>query len=541
MINDKAFMLLLLIVDKKFTQNLRPILTRDIHEQNTSVFHKDGLFSTEIFGDVGSKERSGLMSYIDINTEIIHPKIYAELTSLSKLYKDILAGTRYAIFDEDTKALVETTAEEGNTGYKFMLEHLHKLEFTNPNKSDYRGAKIELLNKFSTKEIIIDRLLVMPAGLREYMVTESGKVMEDEINGLYRKLITVSHSARLFKNDSVNDAIINKVKVRLQHAVNTIYSYIENILEGKGGYFQNKATKRSIFYSTRNVITSTPYRVYHANANYGPDGVTSTVGIMQGFKGIFPIAIFNLRTRFLNNVFDIHSPVAKLADPKTKKATSVTISEKTRTKWITDNGLEKMVNKLKADIFKNQTIVVDGHWLFMVYETKDNVHVVSDIDMLPEGYDSDKLRGITYGELMYLTIGNIIGKYPGMIVRYPITGFGSIVPSKTYVKSTVDTNVKTVKVLDELEPILYPEYPVVGLKYFASLSIPALYLDRLQADFDGDKTSYNMVWEDGSIKEIMDYLHSYTFLSDVDNKLTFSANTYVNSIVMKIMSEQPIN
>ena len=484
--DKRPLILSLLIVDKKFTSSLPEILSRDVYEQNSTVFKHDGLFSTSIFGEVGSSERMLKFSYININLKVFHPRVYRELCKLSSLYKGIMDGTKYAVFDDKIKNFVLSNEQDGHTGYTFFLKHFNNINFDRKDNGDARTFKIEFIEKFSLNELLIDKYLVLPAGLRDYTVTESGKVLENEINGLYRKLLTVSYSAKIFKNDLQDDEIINKVKVRLQRVTSSIYEYIENILDGKGGYFQDKFTKVSVIYGTRNVITASGDIVKDANDKSYPGGLTSTTGTFQVIKGLYPIITYILRTNYLHDVFDTESLRSRLINMKTFKREIVELDEKTRSKWVTDDGIEKIINKLKYDNNKNKPIIIKNHYLFIKYTVDDKIVIVNDIDKIPDDIDKSLIEPLTYGELFYIIGASIVHKYPAYITRYPITGLGSIVPTYVYIKSTINTKRMQVKILDNPDFITMNEYPIKNSKWFNSLTIPMIYLERLGADFDGD-------------------------------------------------------
>jgi len=483
----KALVLSLLVVDKALVSNYGQVTSRDVMEQNSTIFKSDGLFSETIFGPTASQERLTKLGYIDFKINILHPRIFREFISLSTLYKGILDGTRYAVFDEKTNDFIETTEEDkkGATGYNLVYRYYDKIIHNTKNIAVSREAKITFLNMYNREQSFISNYLVIAAGLRDFTQTESGKILENEINGLYRKLLSVSSTAKLFSDDGTDVAIINKVKVKLQKAVNDIYEYIENILNDKFGYLQNKLTKRTIIYSTRNVITSTPEQVKDYKDKFKPDALTSIVGVYQGAKGIYPQVIFELRSKFLVGIFDPESTRSRLINPKTLHRETKDINDKTRSKWVTDDGLEKVINKLKQDEILNTTITIEGHYLYLVYDSEDEVILLNDIDELGEGYDKSLVRGLTYGELLYITVNKLIGKYPALITRYPITGLGSIVPTMVKVNSTTKSKVVKFKYHESPDFIDIPNYPIVGTPYYMSLSIPAIFLEGLSADFDG--------------------------------------------------------
>ena len=59
---------------------------------NTNNFHPQGLFSTTVFGNIGTEFRNRTFGYIDLKTEVLHPLIYFAVISLKAFYKQILAG-----------------------------------------------------------------------------------------------------------------------------------------------------------------------------------------------------------------------------------------------------------------------------------------------------------------------------------------------------------------------------------------------------------------------------------------------------------------
>lgn len=482
--NENALILSLLIVNKKMLidKNIGEVSSRDIFEQNSTTFHTNGLYSERIFGVSGSSERLDSYGFIDLGHQILHPLIYRTVISLSTLYKGLIDGNKYAVFDDKIKDFIESTEEDGDTGYKFFLKHFKDMDFKTKDIVISRKFKIDFLDMFSLKDMIIDSFIVIAAGLRDYVVAESGKVMDNEINGLYRKLIGISNSIKIFKDDTSNNLLINKVMIKLQKSVNEIYEYLENMLEGKGGYLQNKLTKRQIVYGTRNVITSSPVEISNFKDKFNPGALTSTVGIFQSVKGLFPQALFLLRSKYLHDVFDPESTLARLIDIKTLKRDLYKISEKGRSKWVSDDGIEKMFNKLKQDANKQKPIVIDGYYLFMIYEDGDNITLFTNIDDLQDGYDKNKIRPITYGELIFLVMYELVPKYLGIIVRYPITGSGSLVPTDIQVKSTVTNRRVNFKLGVNSEPMIINYYPVDNDKYYNSLSIGAVTLDGLGAD-----------------------------------------------------------
>ena len=476
----------ILKVDAKVTRSMMEVTTRDVFEQNSTEFHHEGLFSTSIFGEVGSKERLTTFSYIDLGLQILHPKIYKELTSLNSLYKGIITGTAYAIYDMKDKDFIESDSADGSTGFNFFMSHYDDIKYKLTD-SVQREFKVKFIKNYTAEQVVTDKYLVMPAGLRDYKLTESGKSLENEINAIYRKMITVASSAKVFTSDIKNkdNEYITAVRNRLQKVANDIYEYVEVLLDGKSKFIQGKWAKRAISYGTRNVITAAPTVIKDLDDSDNITMLNSSVGLLQLTKGILPITIFQTRTRFLQDIFDLNSSKALLINPKTMKREPKDISEKTRSRWVTDDGVEETINKLLQDDIKNGPIMVDGYYLLLVYEHDGKVDILKTIDVPGMDIDMKQVRPITYGELFYLSVFDIASEYPAYITRYPIVSYGGIVPVIPYLKTTLNSKKLMVKLPNSMEYTKALEYPIVGTNWYASMTVPQILLDGLGADFDG--------------------------------------------------------
>jgi len=481
----QPFNLELLILTSNMVNLLGEVKSKDVYEQNSTVFKEDGLFSTKIFGEVGTEERMTRYGYINLNLHVFHPLIYRYLTKLNSLYKKIINGTAYVIFDEKEKDFVEVNPTDGHTGFKYFIKYYDKIQFKRTD-SDQRDNIIKFLKKYKAKDIIVNKWLVIPAGLRDYVVTPSGKVMESEINNLYRKVLTVANTAKLFKEEN-NDDYTNKVRVRLQKSINDVYEYIENILEGKEGFIQGKWVKRRLLYGSRNVLTALPIEMSSIDDPQAPRYNDIVIGLFQYIKNILPITIFKVRTKFLDRYFSTNTTTTYLINKTTLKRELVELSEKSRSNWITDEGLENTINKLTQDVIKDSPVVIDGHYLLLVYDTGNEIRIIESIDDVMQNNDVDKnkIRPITYGELFYLAIEDTIGKYKGYATRYPIANYGNVYPGNIYVKTTVKGRVVKYSGIGTMEPKEIKEYPILGMKWFNSMSVHPTHLGRLGGDYDG--------------------------------------------------------
>jgi len=469
----------ILILDKGILKQLGQITNLAIMKSSTKDFTDDGLFSTTIFGPVGSDERNVTFGYIDLKYPILHPLIFQLLGTLKVLYKDVMNGKRYAKWDNKEKDLVETTREEGRTGYQFMMEHVHKIKF-HDNDSDERAFKIKLIKKYTNDTMMLDHWLVLPAGLRDYTVDDDGTPKEDEINDLYRKLIATVNSLNSISVDKNNLDLIDPIRVKIQNITLEIYEYIKVLLDGKSKFIQGKWTKRAITYGTRNVITSVPSSIDDIDNVDKPGFNDTIIGLYQYISAISPVIKYYVHTKFINKIINSESTIATVVDPKTMQTINTTIDASKRDEWLSYEGLDGIINKLSQEVIRTEPVMLDKYYMLLIYDDGKTVMPVFNTETLSDDYNRKYLRPITYAELFYISIYEIRKKYPAYLTRYPVVDLGGIYPTKLYLKTTV--NGRTVKfVMGGIESTMV-EYPVLTEKFYNSLSPHLSKLEKLVGD-----------------------------------------------------------
>lgn len=525
----------LLLLKDEDVKNILPVKVLDIFDGFSRNFHKDGLFSSEIFGKVGEEKRNRMFSYVNLFIPILHPVIYDVLCELKSLYGEILMGKTYAIYNKEINDFEKSDIVSGGTGYSFFMSHLKTLQ-----PEDRAGGKrefnLKILNKYR-KDATFDKLVVMPAGLRDYEIDDNGKPSEDEINGMYRKVISIASMIESV-NIRDNEEYLDSARYNLQIAVNNIYEYIKSMLEGKRSFILDKWASRKIFHSTRNVITS---YVHSSTSLDDPTNISvndSVVGLYQYLRSTLPLAIKHVRDGFLSNVFVGPNSPAILVNPKTLKPEPVSVDPEYFDSWMTNEGLEKVMAKFGQENLRHEKLEIKGYYLGLIYKGPDLTYrLFQDIDDLPENLSRDHVSPITFTELLYLSTFKDSHKTPCLITRYPITGYGSIYPSYCYVKSTVNSEVR--KELDQnWEPngVIAKEFPINGEGFFNSLSPSASHLKRLTADFDGDMNSFTTLLTEDAKAEIDKLLNSRSYYVAVDGNMAFSADTDIISLVLKFMT-----
>lgn len=476
------FNISLLILSPEDLRGVRQVKVLDIFVSTTRNFHPDGLFSIETFGKVGEDKRNKVFGYIDMRISVFHPVVFKALCDLKGLYSEIMSGKSFAVFDPALKDFIKSDPINGQTGYSFFVSHFHELKFEE-RPSPKREFNIRMIEKFKTK-CLMDKLVVMPAGLRDYVIDDNGKPSEDEINGMYRKVMAIAGAIENI-NIKVNAEYLDAARHNLQIRVMEIYDYVKNLLEGKSKLILGKWAGRKIFNSTRNVITS---YIPDSNELHGPRtvGANQTVmGMYQYMRAILPLAVKHVRDTYLPSVFVGPNAPAVLVNPKTLKKEIVNLDAEYYDDWMTYEGLEKIMARFGEENLRHEPLMIEGYCMGLLYNDGRVFKFVQDKDELPEGFDAQHLSPITYAELLYLSVYKDSHETPCFVTRYPVTGYGSIYPSYVYLKSTVKSQ-SLMELGDDWAPtgsIAY-EFPKKGEQFYNSMSPNVTHIGRLGADYD---------------------------------------------------------
>lgn len=436
---DPANISILHITEERL-QAVKPVTVLDIFQSGTN-FHDDGLFSTLIFGRVGTEERDSKFSYIDVKVRVFHPFIYKNLCKLKNLYKGIMAGREYAVWDEKIKDFVKADQLTGQTGYHFFFSHWEKIKFKR-NASHIRDSEIDLIEKYKAIATT-SKIMVIPAGLRDIELDELGRHKQSEINDFYRKLLNISNA--IPAGGIVEDPIVNNSRHSIQLAFNELYDYILNIIEGKKGFIQSKWGRRKVQNGTRDVLSAADCST---SVLGGPRTVSinhTIAGLYQVVKGTLPIIQHELLSGFLSEVFSLGENRARLVNPQSLRLEEVELSSQSIDRWFTGEGLEKVINNLGEAHNRNRYIKIEGYYLGLVYKGPNgDFKLFNDLDTVPSelGDIRKYIHPITYGELFYITGFKRWKETPAYVTRYPVTGGQSIYPSWLYVRTTAKSELR---------------------------------------------------------------------------------------------------
>ena len=414
----------------------------------------------------------------------------------------------------------------------YFMQHWKKIKFEH-SKSTMRSQNILLVAKY-LDVALTDKVVVIPAGLRDIEIGDDGRVEEDEINGLYRKLLAISNTVAesAVKN---NPEILNPARFQLQRTFNEIYEMLRSLLEGKKKLVLGKWASRNIMNGTRNVITAMNTSPSYLGAA-GQVGFNDTmIGLYQLMKAVLPKTLYYLKTGWLSKVFSAANLPTVLVDKKTLKRKEVVLKPYYFERYMTDEGLEKVVTAFSEESMRDKPIEIDGHYIGLVYKGPDGTFkLLHDIDEVPPTRNKEHVTPMTFAELMYLSGYREWNNFPLLATRYPIAGVGSIYPSKAFVKTTIKSEQRAELGMGwdpQDETYVAYEFPTKA-PYFNSMSPHSSHLVRAAADFDGDMMSGNAVITDEAVAEIGDFFTKRSSYVGVDGNFLYSTDVSTVALAM---------
>lgn len=467
-----------------------PVTSLDMFDGPGGQFHDAGLFSTKIFGKPGSALRDLAFGYIETRLPILHPIAYRNLCKIKDLYRAIMNEEVYAVWNPHIKDFEKADALTGDTGYHFFLSHLDEIEFTKTG-SGTRDVRVSVLEKYRGR-IKLDAVVVIPASLRELDVTPDGRTQMDDINTFYQRLIAIARTLPTRKISDEEHVLYDRARLQMQNVFCSIYDYIEGLLSGKKGFIQQRFASRRVFNATRGVLTSRDITQVDLGKHYNIGYMDAVVGIYQHSKALLPKTKYYLLNGLLKDVFETTSGNVRLVNRATLKSERVDIDGDVMDRWFSGNGMEAFVESMSTRERRHLPIVINDHYLALVYVDETTFKVFRSIDELPADKDPKNVHPITYVELLYISGYREWNKFRAITTRYPIAGMGSTPPVGCYVKTTVPGG-RRYELDDQWESMgeeyMALEFPVFAedinkTQYHDSISLPATMLAGLVGDLN---------------------------------------------------------
>ena len=500
----------------------------------SSEFHPDGLFSTRIFGRLDTPQRNKNFAKVKVKAPILHPHIYNLLKTTKAFYIDILHGAAYAKWDEKKKDFVKADALDGQTGYAFFMSHWPELKIE-PGESKKRKQRVAAIDKYR-KEAVVENIMILPAGLRDVEIAEDGTVSEDEINALYRKLINI---VRNFNNISgIPGDVYDKTRVSLQKTFNEVYETLKTRLTGKNGFILDVWASRNVQYGTRNVISSMNTAIESIYDASIPDINATATSLWQVAAGSLPLTVFKIKEYLINRLNLTDSESHHLTDYQTLESEYVTMKSRDRDRWLTDEGIEKSVKTLSNVELRDKPILIDGRFAVGFIDINNgSLKVYPNLTEVDDKAILSRVRPITNYDLVYLAIADIEKDLAGIITRYPVSGEGSVYPTKIMIK----TQVRVLKLVDEDTGQEYSQFPIYDKDnaYLESLQVHPMRLAGLGGDFDGDMVTLNILYGKKAVSEIFKYFDSVNSYVHPSGGVRARIGTLMTTLTMHNLTGEP--
>lgn len=525
-----------LYVEDPELRHIREITRLDMLDGSSNEFHPEGLFSTEIFGKVGTKERDSTYGKINLRVRILTPYMFDSLTTLKSLYRGIIDGTEMAIFDDVEKDFVRSKDANASTGYSFFMAHFDKIVFTK-NNSKKRNRLVTSIEKWRHRGTM-KNCIVMPAGMRDLEIDPSGRPVKHEINDFYTKILAASRS--ITPTTDMESDVYDNVRKYLTLAVFDLYNYIGDIIFGKGGFIKDKVSSRRVHDGTRAVLTSMNTSASYLGSPNQPSYDSTVIGLLQGAASLAPLVINWLREGHLSKLAESGDGLVPLVNGKTLLMDFVDVPSKIRDIFVTEDGIRSLINQLSNTQARHRPVMIGKDYVKLIYVDDKYFKVFDSIDEVPDGFDKKKVRPISLIELVYTAGYNKWSNFHGLVTRYPHNNEDSTYPTTAYVKTTA-VGLQLLELYDDWrKPSLLEidrlavEFPDAKSNVFHdSLSPHPTRLKGLGADFDGDMGSWTALQSIESNTEIKKYFTTRQAWIGVNGKLRASFNYETAELVIR--------
>jgi hypothetical protein len=210
------------------------------------------------------------------------------------------------------------------------------------------------------------------------------------------------------------------------------------------------------------------------------------VGLFQYLKSTVELSIYGIKNGPMKPIIDVLPASINVVDPKTYKSVSIQASTKIIEDWGTSTGIEESMNAFFKPNKRHKPVYLDGYYAALIYQDERNYKVLYDIDDLPEGYNKELVRPMTWAEMFYLSVYKVSRRVVCAPTRYPIfQADGSVYPSFVYLKTTIKS--KVLYNLDdswnEIKEDPTIAFPILGLPFFESMNVHPSHLSGLSGDF----------------------------------------------------------
>lgn len=478
-------------IDLFVKANFCPKVTNPVLFSSPGVPTEDGLLSYTLFG-TNPKDRANIYGYIDLHGTYIHPLVYKIWCRLDRKISNI-------IWTDDTY-IVNSKGEivedpNGESGIEFLKNNIDRIKFksTGSNKRDVNIAFI----KKNRDKMFITKCIVSPPYIRDILVS-NGKTEVGELNKIYQTILTSANAMKTL--GSYGMSIDNVLRGRIQEGLLTLYNWTTNEpnLGKKKGTIRRSVLSKTTDYASR-LIMSAPDLNVESPKELTTDMDHASIPLPSLCGNIKPFLLHYLRNTF-NNLFSGTGTLVTMGDDN-KIGNRISIED--FEEQFNDERYEKEIESFIHG-YSNRFAPINYKYNGKTYTFKVN--------------RADELRPMTWCELFYMGVYELVEGKHALITRFPVDSYYSQFPVKVRVISTIEYEEVTIG------NITYPNYPKIRAKDVGSdtsnkfrdtINIFNPYLKAIIGDYDGDQVKVAVAFSDEANAELDKYMGSKLNLIDM--------------------------
>ena len=449
--------------------------------------HTEGLYSTEIFGFMGSDQRQTQFAYINLKRKFLHPLVFKAIISSYKFTGDIMMGLTDGNINKNGMIESVESGKGIGTGIDFFINNWKKIKWDVSSKA--RADKAELFTLIPELDrIFTDVWLVVPPFYRDMSTgKQGGASSKDEFTKLYGQLINSCNLAE------AGDMFAGKMtEFRIQNLLLTIHTEFMQQLAGKKGVIHRKALGKAIDYPARTVISAPPVECEDPDQQQIPYGYLG-IPLHIAAAMFYPFVKVQIHELFFNQ-FKQYS--VYVTDKK-----GVTVIDEEQIAALSDEFIDKLVKRYARSL-----------------ESRLDRIMLKDIDgkEVPLQAFEDKLgRPFTLTDLLYIaTFKATLGKHT-VTTRYPLEDYRNILRAKVKILVTEKTEfVNLLGMEDKQYPVIPKELDYKKVHWIESVRCNNLYLDGFGGDFDGDMVTHKGIFTQEANEELDNLEHSISHYVD---------------------------
>lgn len=506
--NNRHFHIEQLDQEKLVRENELKAVTNPVMFNSGSGATSDGLLSNEIFG-ITKDERSGIFAYINLEEYFIQPYYYKIWLKIDRNLRGCVYETQNFIIDKN--GYLEPD-DAGNTGIKFLMNNIDKINFKQTKKDNFLKA---LMDGKKKGLLFTKKLVIIPPYYRDVSNT-GGKIGVGEVNKLY---ISVMNNVRaLASSNDYGLEMAGGIRGRIQDNLLEIYDWFTvgrtstgEEHTGSGIFKKMGVQRRSVMAKTTDyaarLVLSAPNINVDKQTDLMVDMNYSSIPLSACCVIAYPYMIYQLRQLFTNEFggkatysyidgtklknITLDNPMLEFSDDRFDKELSEYI-----------HGYSNRYKPVEIPNKEGKKV----HMTFKGYSITEEQYAAGkrESEMFIE-------RDMTWMDIFYMCACAATEDKTVMITRYPVDSYFNQLYTKIHVASTIETEPMVIN------GVFYKWYPKIrqrdigkdtSNKFIDTCSIANPYCAMMNADYDGDTVTVKMAYSVEANQELQEYIKS---------------------------------